>query len=121
MEESDFFDFCSKLVLSTVQVCPVGLKKDENGVIEQRNLVKGKYKGVDFPVVFKQESGKKLTDILDTGWVSLYLISDRMKSILEENNLTGWKTFDIQIYDKKKNEICGYYGWPFQPRSATSD
>ena len=34
-----------------------------------------------------------------------------MKKILEENNLTGWKTFPIKLYDKNGNEISGYHGF----------
>lgn len=107
----DFFDFGSKLVSSTVQAHPIGLKDDENGKGSHLKLIKGDYKGIVFPVIFKQEYGKKLTDILDTGHASLFLISDRMKTILEENKLTGWKTFPIKLYDKKGKEITGYHGF----------
>jgi hypothetical protein len=48
---------------------------------------------------------------LDTGWAGLYLISDHLKEILQENNLTGWKIFPIILYDKKKQEIAGYNGF----------
>jgi hypothetical protein len=34
-----------------------------------------------------------------------------MKSILEENQLIGWKTFPIKLYDKKGEEIPGYNGF----------
>ena len=113
MEMNDFFDFCSKLVLSKIMVCPTGLKKDKNGISGNRNLIKGNYEGIDFPVVFKQEkeSGKRFSDLLDTGHSNLYLISDRMKTVLEENNLTGWQTYPIKLYDKKGNEIFGYHGF----------
>jgi len=30
----------------------------------------------------------------------IIFISDRLKILLEENQLTGWKTFPIKIYDK---------------------
>lgn len=108
---NDFFDFRSRLVSSTVQAHAVGLKKGENGKSEHWNLIKGIYEGIDFPVVFKQDYGKKLTDILDTGWPSLYLISDRLKKLLEDHHLTGWRTFPIKLYDKKNNEIMGYHGF----------
>ena len=111
MEIKDFFTFGSKLVSSTFQASPVGLGHSPDGMPEARNLIKGKYEGINFPVVFKQEYGKKLTDILDTGWHCLFLISDKIKTILEENQITGWKTFSIKLYDKKKNEIFGYHGF----------
>ena len=113
MEMSDFFDFCSKLVLSNALAYPVELKKNENELWEDRDLIKGIYKGINFPVVFKQdkESGNKFTDVLDTGHPNLYLISDRMKTVLKENHLTGWQTYPIKLYDKKGNEIFGYHGF----------
>ena len=63
-------------------------------------MAKGKYEGIDFPVIFKQEMGKKWTDILDIDWSNLYLISSKIKAVLEENKLTGWKTFPVKVYDK---------------------
>jgi hypothetical protein len=111
MESKDFFSLSSKLVSSTVQASAVGLKIGENNIDDHWNLINGNYKGIDFPVVFKQDDGKKFNDILDTGWPSLYLISERLKDVLEENSLTGWKTFPIKLYDKKGNEISGYHGF----------
>ncbi len=112
----DFFDFSSKLLSSTFQAGPIELKKDENGIDDEYNLIKGIYNGINFPVIFKQDSGKKLTDVLDTGWSPLYLISDRMKSILEDCQITGWKMFPIKLYNKKKNEILGYHGFSITGR-----
>ncbi len=64
-----------------------------------------------FPIVFHQDEGKRLRDVLDMRSVGFFVISDRMKLVLEENSLTGWKTYPIQIYDKKKNLISGYSGF----------
>ncbi len=111
MKMNDFFEFESKLLSSTFQASPNGLKDDENGVSEHLNLIKGKYEGINFPIVFKQESGKKLTDILDTGFAGFFLISDNLKTILEENHFIGWQTFPIKLYDRKEKEINGYHGF----------
>ena len=118
MEIKDFFDFRSQLLSSTVQARAVGLKNDENGISDHWNLIKGNYKGIDFPVIFKQECGKHLTDILDTGWPSLYLISNKLKCILEKNELTGWQVFPIKLYNQKGNEISGYYGFSITGQSG---
>ena len=100
----DFFDFSSQLVSSTIQAHPTDH-------IDHLKLIKGNYQGTDFPVSFKQEYGKKFCDILDTGFAGFFLISERMRKVLEENNLTGWKVFPIKLYDKKGNEITGYHGF----------
>ena len=111
MKMEDFFDFGDEPVSSTIQVHSSRLIEVKNGIDEHWNLVKGIYEGINFPVTFKQEYGKKLKDILGTGLVSLYLISDKFKNVLELNQLTGWKTFPIKLYDKKGNEINGYHGF----------
>lgn len=111
MEMKDFFEFGDQLISSTIQAHAIGLKVGKNGLNDHWNLVKGNYEGIDFPVTFKQEYGKNLRDILGTGWPKLYLISDKLKAVLESNELTGWKTFPIKLYDKKGNEINGYHGF----------
>jgi len=121
METKDFFDFRSRLLSSTVQAYAVGLEKDENGMNNHWNLIKGIYKGIDFPITFKQEYGKNLADILDTGWPSLYLISDRLKGVLEQNSLTGWKTFSIKLYDENGKEIPGYHGFSITGRCSPTN
>jgi hypothetical protein len=110
MDIKDFFDFSSKYVSSTFQAAAIGLRIDKD-VDEHWNLIKGEYTGINFPVIFKQEEGKKLTDILDTGWAGFFLISNRLKILLEGNGLTGWKTYPIRLYDKKENEISDYHGF----------
>lgn len=101
-----FFCLNTRLSSSTVQAHPIGLKKEGHF-----KLIKGQYEGIDFPVLFKQDSGMKFTDILETGYVDFLLISDRLKTILDKSHLTGWKTYSIKLYDKKGNEILGYHGF----------
>ena len=43
-----------------------------------------------------------MRDVLDMRSVGFFVISDRMKDVLEENGFTGWKTYPIQLYDKKR-------------------
>lgn len=113
MNIKEYYRFGSKLVSSTFQAHAVALNKDKNENSEyydQDMLLVGNFSGIIFPVVFKQEYGKKLQDMLDTGWAGLYLISDNMKTVLEENHLTGWKTFAVKVLDKKGQPIEGYHG-----------
>jgi hypothetical protein len=105
MDAHIFFDLMSKLSSYTFQVCPV------NSNIDELQLIKGNYQGIDFPVAFKQDSGTKLLDILDTGFPGFFIISERVRTILEKNGLTGWKVFPIKLCDKKGNEITGYHGF----------
>lgn len=121
MSKGNFFDFGSKLLSSTVQVHLVKDNRSDHSKINQWNLVKGNFEGCEFPITFKQEYGKKLTDILDTGWPCSYLISAKLKDILEKNGFTGWVTFPIQLFDKKSNEIFGYHGFSVVGKCARID
>lgn len=112
MEMKDFFDFRSQPANSKV----VQAHPTEN--IDQLKLIKGNYREIYFPITFKQEYGKKLYDVLDTGFAGLFLISERMRKILAENYLTGWKAFPIKLYDKKGNEIIGYHGFSVAGQSG---
>ena len=119
MDKNMFFNFGSKLLSSTIQAHAVGIKRGENEANEHWKLIKGNYTGIESPITFKQAYGKKLTDILDTGWPSLLLISSRMKGILESHNLTGWKTFPLKLYDKNEVEVSGYYGFSVTGKCAS--
>ena len=105
MEMKDFFDFMSQPASKTVQA------HSTDKTIDHLKLIKGNFQGTTFPITFKQEYGNKLYDILDTGYAGFFLISEKMKTVLEENNLTGWKVFPIKLYDRKGNEITGYHGF----------
>jgi len=100
---------------------PQRLKKIGDFRDDTRKLIKGDYLDIDFPILFKQESydGKKICDVLDTGYAGLYLISDTMQNILTENKLTGWKTYPIKLFDEKGNEIYGYSGFSVVGKCGT--
>ncbi len=89
----------------------IGLGHDDQGFSHQLNLIRSKYEGINFPVVFKQTSGKKITDILASGWPGLLLISDKLRNLLVENHLNGWKTYPVVLKDKNENLIEGYHGF----------
>lgn len=82
--------------MSTFHAGPLDIRS-----IRRAELIKGNYEDMAFPIAFKQGTGNNLLDILDTGFPGLYLISERLKAILEDNHLTGWKTYPIKLYDKK--------------------
>ena len=127
MSIENFYTFSSKLSSSAVQVSPVGLKEfhpidpNKNYLFDEHKLIQGDYNNISFPVVFKQEYGKKLQDVLETGWAGLYLISYNMKVVLEDNDLTGWKTFETKVLDEQGQEIQGYHGLSITGRCGKID
>ena len=85
------------------------------------NLEYGNYEGIKFPIYFKHSYGsKKLLDILTTDGV-FWLISEKMKNLLEENRITGWKTYPIKLFYKKMEPIEGYYGFSITGRCGPID
>lgn len=84
-------------------------------------LLQGNYSCLTFPLLYKQKYGKRFNDILGTGYTTLFLISLRMKELMEKNNLTGWKTFPIILHDKKKNIIEGYFGFSITGKCGPID
>lgn len=123
MTIENFYIISSRLSSSTVQVHAISLsgRQDKHGLFDQHKLVLGEYNGIAFPVIFRQEYGKKWEDIIDTGWVGLFLISERFKKVLEENSLTGWKIFAVKVFEKNGREVQGYYGFSIIGRCGAID
>lgn len=123
MNYSEFHTLSSELLSTGFQAHAIGLdqSKIDNSIEPQWKLILGEYNQITFPVLFRQEYGKILTDLLDTGWPSLYLISERMKNVFEDSFLIGWKTFPIEILDKKANKIEGYHGLSITGRCGSID
>jgi hypothetical protein len=104
---SKIFSFSSDPKTSNFAAFPQGLTLNQ---IE--SLTRGNYQHISFPVIFKHSMGKKkLTDLVDTGHPSFFLISDRFKKLLEDNQITGWKTYPIVLLEKNGQEISGYHGF----------
>lgn len=121
MKKNKFYSFDSKLIGSNVMAVPDLPKFPPTEERASRRLIKGEYGTIEFPIVFEHKEGKNFTDILDTGFPSLYLISNRLKILLEDNCYTGWKTYPTIFLDKKGNEIKGYHGFSITGRSGPKD
>jgi hypothetical protein len=123
MNIQDFYSLDSIYLKSNARLSSkeLSVNEDLNGLFDEHRLIMGTYNNIEFPIKFVVEKGKKYEDLLDTFWVSLFLISDNFKNILEENSLTGWKAYPITIIDKKGVEISGYHGFSITGRSGSVD
>ena len=109
---SHFYNLSFDFMASAIIAVPINIEESfGEQEFNDDALFFGDYHGIVFPVSFRQGSGRKLTDILRIGCVWPFLISERLKHILEEHNFTGWKTFPVKVYDKNNVEIQGYYGF----------
>ena len=121
----DFYTFDSKGYLTTISVFPdrnIYFQKFDANTFMNEKIIKGDWSGLEFPLIFLQtHEGKRFRDVLDMRWPSAYLISDRMKNILEKNKITGWKSYPVVIYDRKGGIIEGYNGFSIVGRSGPMD
>ena len=52
-----------------------------------------------------------MTDFLSTGGLTReYVVTEKVIEVLSTNNITGWKTYPVEVYDKNENYIGGYHG-----------
>ncbi len=63
---------------------------------------------INSPIIFEHYMGGKNYDLLETGWGSLYLLSEKVISAFEKSDINGWKKYPAKVYDKKMNIIKGY-------------
>lgn len=120
----DFYKFSSKGYLTTFAAFPAIFENETGYGREMNHLIRGNYDNFTFPLKFnkiKDDAGSKFRDVLDTRYPPAYLISDRMKSLLEEHRITGWSCYPIELYDKKNARITGYHGFSITGRAGAMD
>ncbi len=116
-----FYDFSSKDYLNTMAVSPViaelaYLRNDrspDGGINIYKQLLLGEYPaGLEFPVEYIVTENGKMTDVLEMRYPQMFLISDRIRQVFEENGLTGWKAFDVVVWKKGgEQQVTGYNGF----------
>ncbi len=116
---SDFYSFSGALINTTFASTPemwdkyIADKEFDKAHNYQWALCYGDYGDITFPVIYHQKKYnyvKKSRDVINPGFIHLMLISDRFKNLLEENEITGWQTYPIELYDRRGNPVEGYHG-----------
>lgn len=102
----DFYLINSELLSSSIHAS----LEDNLSLNELQKLFKGEFTSINFPINFRQEHGKKESDLLDTGTIYILLISEKVRNILLRNKISGWKTYEVKVFDKNNKEITGYHG-----------
>lgn len=118
--ENNYYRFNSKGYLNTITVRPDLFaealeEKDyssKGGRYIHHMLVFDDYPAwLHFPVSFTVFDGNKLRDVIEMRFPPVFLISERIRNLLKDNGITGWKYYDAIVKDRSGNIIPGYYGF----------
>lgn len=91
--------------------------RSRHSITGTQKLRQGDYTNVTFPLIATYYQGWKIRDVIAFNGIH-FLISDRVKDIFESNGLTGWKSFPVKVYNKKKEEVLGYNGFSITGRTG---
>ena len=113
MEQEDFYklSFNSNNVELFVKVV---------GDYDDQKLKTGEYNRD--PLIVKKSQGRKAYDVVRLQDVFNFLISPKLIDALKQNNLTGWKTYnvisDTEIDGYKGFQCTGKCGSPLRPKKS---
>lgn len=113
---SILYTFSPKLLTLRYQVKPM-IDHDRN----INELIKGNFNEFTFPITYVKDKPDILADVLDTGNLSLYLISDKIFNVLVNSKATGWLEYPINFIDKDGKTIPGYHGLSISGKSSERD
>jgi hypothetical protein len=115
MENRDFYYFGSDYSQANITATTADFDSNINLYEE---LFYGDYSSITFPLTYKIMLGSRLHDIVSTSYSCIRLINNKVKTIFEENQFTGYKTFPVIFLDKNNREIHGYHGLSVTGRSG---
>ncbi len=64
----------------------------------------------DPPLRLVHKMGGKPADVMWSTFISFVVISERVVELLRAHGFTGWKTYAVEIYDRKGQHLPGYFG-----------
>ncbi|RMG23878.1 MAG: hypothetical protein D6732_24330, partial [Methanobacteriota archaeon] len=73
------------------------------------------------PIRFRYHSGSKPYDLIGTTYAPLYLVSDCVIHVFEQEGFTGWLTYPVEVYGKKGERLEGYHGFAVSGRCGPID
>lgn len=117
MNDLKIFELKSKLKSIQVEL----EEKEDYNFNSQWDLITKNYSAFKEPLQFVRRYKKKYLDFIDTGWPQLYLISEKVKEVLEKNSLKGWSTESVQILGENNKLIKGYYLFSITGRIGNID
>ncbi len=79
------------------------------GGVNLDRLSQGDYQARD-PVQFDVAQGSETCDILWTQFVTPVCISERVVRLLQQNDVSGWSTYPVEVLDNNGRLLAGYHG-----------
>lgn len=73
-------------------------------------LLRGQWRP-DKVIPFRRHSGAKAKDVVWTTHACLFLVCNRVVSILQASAITGWSTYPVKVFGEKGDQIPGYHGF----------
>ncbi len=64
----------------------------------------------DPPLRLVHKMGGKPADVMWSTFISFVVISERVVELLRAHGFTGWKTYAVEIHDRKGQRLPGYFG-----------
>ncbi len=93
----------------------------ESGAIEDPHaLLRGEWRPRT-AIRFHHQAGKRVCDVIWTGFVAVVLVSRRFRDVLRREGFTGWSTYPVKVYDHEDNELSGYTGLAVTGRAGAVD
>ncbi len=117
VEANRFFSLYLRGSLSQLFATPVFYESQCDS-----DLLHGEYENYKFPVIFLSKDSEyiknnKKTDFLNTGYGGLiYAVSEKVVDVLSSNNITGWKTYPVEVYTQEGELIKGFNGFTITGR-----
>lgn len=65
--------------------------------------------------------GGRPSDLIWTTFAGLFLVSDRLRELLESEGITGWKTYPVEVTDRSGEVYPGYHGLAVTGRCGPFD
>ena len=73
------------------------------------------------PIRIVPYGGREPQDFVWTDAAIIRLVSQRVIDLLRQNQIAGWSTYPVQLYDRSKNLIEGFAGFSVIGRSGKID
>lgn len=94
---------------------------DDNAKLDARGVFQGLWTPSE-PIVWRHYmDGAVPRDLVPTGFVGLFLVSDRVVEVLRTHQFTGWSPFPVTLLGKQKEVIPGYHAFAVTGRCGTPD